>query len=90
MACTFCATGAQGFRRQLSAGEILAQVLTIGRIAAADAGGDAGAGLTNVVFMGMGRAAGELRRDARGAVAADRRRRLRYESAPDHRLERWG
>ena len=54
MACTFCATGAQGFRRQLSAGEILAQVLTIGRIASQDAGGDAGAGLTNVVFMGMG------------------------------------
>jgi 23S rRNA (adenine2503-C2)-methyltransferase len=51
MGCTFCATGAQGFRRQLSAGEILSQVLTMARVAASE--GD-GAGLTNVVFMGMG------------------------------------
>ncbi|MXY80317.1 MAG: 23S rRNA (adenine(2503)-C(2))-methyltransferase RlmN [Chloroflexi bacterium] len=51
MGCTFCATGAQGFRRQLSAGEILSQVLTMARVAARE--GD-GAGLTNVVFMGMG------------------------------------
>jgi len=70
MGCTFCATGAQGFRRQLSAGEILLQVLTIARIAAGEAvadsdsladesaaaaDGSAGpSGLTNVVFMGMG------------------------------------
>ena len=69
MGCTFCATGAQGFRRQLSAGEILLQVLTIARVASEDAGVEAGSSedassggasnqdgvaLTNVVFMGMG------------------------------------
>ena len=58
MGCTFCATGAQGFRRQLSVGEILLQVLTVARIASQDAAEPALDGssraLTNVVFMGMG------------------------------------
>lgn len=54
MGCSFCATGAQGFRRQLTAGEILLQVLTIARVASEDATESDGAGLTNVVFMGMG------------------------------------
>lgn len=49
MGCVFCATGAQGYRRQLSAGEILLQVLAQGRITAAE-----GSPLTNIVFMGMG------------------------------------
>ena len=44
--CAFCATGHQGFNRNLTAQEILAQVL----IASAEAPGD----ITNVVFMGMG------------------------------------
>jgi 23S rRNA (adenine2503-C2)-methyltransferase len=42
--CTFCATGQQGFRRQLGVGEIVAQVVAMARAAA----------ITNVVFMGMG------------------------------------
>jgi 23S rRNA (adenine2503-C2)-methyltransferase len=48
MDCSFCATGQQGFNRNLSAAEILGQVL----IAKAALGPDVA--LTNVVFMGMG------------------------------------
>ena len=49
MGCTFCATGAQGFRRQLSVGEVLVQALLARSWARAE-GGE----LTHVVFMGMG------------------------------------
>ncbi|HUI10749.1 MAG TPA: 23S rRNA (adenine(2503)-C(2))-methyltransferase RlmN [Bacteroidota bacterium] len=44
--CAFCATGTMGFRRNLSAGEIVGQVLA--------ASGEAERRITNVVFMGMG------------------------------------
>jgi len=44
--CSFCATGITGFQRNLSAGEIVDQVLTVSRAA--------GQSMTNVVFMGMG------------------------------------
>ncbi len=45
-ACAFCASGARGFTRQLSPGEITGQVLDLP---------DGGLGdLTNFVFMGMG------------------------------------
>ncbi len=44
--CVFCATGWMGFRRHLSVGEIVGQVTHIRR--AIDAG------ITNIVFMGMG------------------------------------
>ena len=44
--CAFCATGTMGFGRNLTAGEIVAQVL------AARSG--SGKRITNVVFMGMG------------------------------------
>lgn len=46
--CAFCATATLGFKRQLAAGEIVAQVL----LARAEAPPDAP--VTNVVFMGMG------------------------------------
>ena len=49
MGCTFCATGQAGFDRQLSAGEIIEQVVRAGRRARDD-----GRRLSNVVFMGMG------------------------------------
>ncbi|MCU0237395.1 MAG: 23S rRNA (adenine(2503)-C(2))-methyltransferase RlmN [Acidobacteria bacterium] len=48
LACAFCATGAMGFRRNLSAGEIVSQVLTLKKEL-----GDY-AGRINLVFMGMG------------------------------------
>ncbi|MDE3095037.1 MAG: 23S rRNA (adenine(2503)-C(2))-methyltransferase RlmN [Chloroflexota bacterium] len=50
MGCVFCATGQGGFERNLTAGEILAQVTGFAR-EQADAGKQP---LTNVVFMGMG------------------------------------
>ena len=48
-ACAFCATATMGFRRNLTAGEIVHQYL-VAREAATRAGMDA----SNVVFMGMG------------------------------------
>jgi 23S rRNA (adenine2503-C2)-methyltransferase len=50
MACTFCATGWSGYRRQLTAGEIVSQYRGARRWAVEH---DMGA-ITNVVFMGMG------------------------------------
>ncbi|MEL7450096.1 MAG: 23S rRNA (adenine(2503)-C(2))-methyltransferase RlmN [Pseudomonadota bacterium] len=50
--CTFCATGAQGFNRNLSAAEIVGQVWLAARTLEEKQPG--GRGITNVVFMGMG------------------------------------
>jgi 23S rRNA (adenine2503-C2)-methyltransferase len=47
--CPFCATGQGGFERDLTAGEIVAQVLHFGRQLKAQS-----ERVTNVVFMGMG------------------------------------
>ncbi len=47
--CEFCATGQMGFRRDLTSGEILTQVLHFERELQAQ-----GQRLSNVVFMGMG------------------------------------
>ena len=44
--CAFCATGTMGYLRNLTAGEILDQVLAVRRLT--------GKTITNVVFMGMG------------------------------------
>ncbi len=49
MGCVFCATGQMGFRRHLSAGEIVEQVLWFARELKANDDH-----LTNVVVMGMG------------------------------------
>jgi 23S rRNA (adenine2503-C2)-methyltransferase len=48
LACRFCATGAMGFRRDLTAGEMVTQVLTLKREL------DDYGGRLNLVFMGMG------------------------------------
>lgn len=48
LACSFCATGALGFRRNLRTGEIVDQVLRMRELL------PAGRTLTNVVYMGMG------------------------------------
>lgn len=51
MACRFCATGKLGFKRNLSAGELVGQVYFWNReLASAGSPG----GITNVVYMGMG------------------------------------
>jgi 23S rRNA (adenine2503-C2)-methyltransferase len=49
MGCVFCATGQMGFFRNLSAGEIVAQVVHFARELAAE-----GERVTNIVMMGMG------------------------------------
>ncbi|TAM88549.1 MAG: dual-specificity RNA methyltransferase RlmN [Jatrophihabitans sp.] len=53
MACPFCATGQGGLRRNLSAAEIVEQVVAAARTAAAGGFGEP-LRLSNVVFMGMG------------------------------------
>lgn len=49
--CSFCATGLGGWKRNLSVGEIVAQVMEITRRNRVE---DAEFAVTNVVFMGMG------------------------------------
>ncbi len=49
MNCAFCATGQMGFLRNLSAGEIVAQILFFARLLKKEGGK-----LTNIVVMGMG------------------------------------
>jgi len=48
--CTFCATGQMGFHRQMTTGEIVAQVVYYQRMFA----DEKDKAVTNVVFMGMG------------------------------------
>ncbi|HWV55982.1 MAG TPA: 23S rRNA (adenine(2503)-C(2))-methyltransferase RlmN [Longimicrobiales bacterium] len=50
MACVFCATGWSGYRRNLTAGEIVAQYRGAASWAAEHGLGE----ITNIVFMGMG------------------------------------
>ncbi len=57
MDCPFCATGRQGFNRNLSAAEIIGQVM----LARRELGGIDGPRITNVVFMGMGEPLANLR-----------------------------
>jgi len=60
IACPFCATGQQGFERNLTPGEIIDQVLYFARRLrdqGTEAGSDSGplaSPITNLVFMGMG------------------------------------
>lgn len=49
MGCVFCATGQMGFRRHLTSGEIVAQVMHYARLLK-----DEDLTVTNVVLMGMG------------------------------------
>jgi 23S rRNA (adenine2503-C2)-methyltransferase len=48
-ACAFCRTGSLGLTRNLTAGEIVDQLISMNRLLASS-----GAHITNVVFMGMG------------------------------------
>ena len=49
MGCVFCATGQMGFKRHLSCGEIVAQVIYYARLLKAE-----NTAITNIVVMGMG------------------------------------
>jgi len=80
--CSFCSTGQQGFNRNLSVAEIVGQVWLARRELERDIPPQARPAyskstehrlITNVVFMGMGRAAGQLsQRRARDAGPARR------------------
>lgn len=52
--CAFCATGAQGFNRNLSTAEIIGQVWHANQVLPRRDNDDADFAVTNVVFMGMG------------------------------------
>ncbi len=53
--CPFCATGQQGYERDLTAGEIVDQVLYFARYLKDGRAGEGGPErVTNIVFMGMG------------------------------------
>ncbi|HAV65208.1 MAG TPA: 23S rRNA (adenine(2503)-C(2))-methyltransferase RlmN [Verrucomicrobiales bacterium] len=56
--CRFCASGLEGWKRNLGVDEIVGQILAVERLAAAEAGGSSAPGnsraVTNLVFMGMG------------------------------------
>ena len=52
--CTFCATGTGGFKRNLSAGEIVDQALTVGEVAIKEKLLAPEGRISHVVFMGMG------------------------------------
>lgn len=54
--CSFCATGKQGFNRNLSVAEIIGQLWVANRALKRDPGDERGRKrvITNVVFMGMG------------------------------------
>ncbi|MBI2870050.1 MAG: 23S rRNA (adenine(2503)-C(2))-methyltransferase RlmN [Chloroflexi bacterium] len=52
--CTFCATGRQGFERNLRRGEIIDQALYFARRLKEPGKGSDAARITNLVFMGMG------------------------------------
>lgn len=54
ISCAFCATGDGGFRRNLAAGEILDQVLTVQETAHKEKLMKDGQRISHVVFMGMG------------------------------------
>ena len=49
MGCVFCATGQMGFKKHLTSGEIVAQVMFYARMLRAE-----GQAVTNIVVMGMG------------------------------------
>jgi 23S rRNA (adenine2503-C2)-methyltransferase len=52
--CPFCATGQQGFERNLTSGEIIDQVLYFARWLQDRSNGREGERIDNIVFMGMG------------------------------------
>jgi 23S rRNA (adenine2503-C2)-methyltransferase len=71
MGCTFCATASMGFHRQLSAGEIVGQVLSV----VAELGPRHPSELT-LVFMGMGEPLHNLPQVARAVAVLCHRRGL--------------
>ena len=77
--CAFCATGAQGFNRNLSCDEIIGQVMHANRHLPLRTSGKPA--VTNVVFMGMGEPPGKLSQPGAGTGFTDFRLRLRLVTA---------
>jgi 23S rRNA (adenine2503-C2)-methyltransferase len=103
MGCPFCATGQAGFRRQLTAGEVVRQVvvadaaLRSGVIGAEHLPDGAPDHVTNVVFMGMGEPLANLPatlatvrwlHDPEGFPVGARHHRLDRRAGPGHRQAR--
>ncbi len=75
--CAFCATGAMGFGRNLTPGEIVGQILAVA--------GDQGIApreLRNLVFMGMGEPLLNYDHTIAGRQASAAPARTRHEQAP--------
>ena len=90
MACPFCATGQGGLQRNMSAAEIVEQVVAGARsLARGEVPGGPGR-VSNVVFMGMG----EPMANYKAVIGAVRRltdtsaRRARHVGARHHRVHR--
>ena len=81
LACRFCATGAMGFRRNLSAGEMVTQVLTLKKEL-----GDY-AGKLNLVFMGMGEPLLNYENLARALRTISEPRRAEHLAPPRHGID---
>jgi 23S rRNA (adenine2503-C2)-methyltransferase len=94
MGCPFCATGQAGFRRQLTAGEVVRQVvvadaaLRSGVIGAEHLPTGAPDHVTNVVFMGMGEPLANLSGDAGHGPLAARPGGVPPVGSPHHGLDR--
>lgn len=54
LGCVFCATGQMGFKRHLTSGEIVAQVMYYARMLHDPSTGSGSEKVTNIVLMGMG------------------------------------
>ena len=83
MGCVFCATGQMGFLRNLSPGEIVAQVMTFARRLGAE-----GERLTNIVVMGMGEPFHNYDATLAALDRLERPHRIRFRRAPHDDLDR--
>ena len=80
--CAFCATGAQGFNRNLDTAEILSQVWHANSVLPPRDNGEPA--VTNVVFMGMGEPLANYRNVVPVLEIADLGLCLRTVSPPRH------
>ena len=79
MGCIFCMTGRQGFQGNLSAGEILNQIVSLPETAS----------LTNYVFMGMGEPLANTENILKSRGNSYLRLCLRHQSLPHHNFYNW-
>lgn len=85
MGCTFCSTGTMGFIRNMTAGEILSQVL-VARMRLGDNRIDHPI-IRNLVFMGMGEPLLNLRETTRALEMLERRQGDGFLPPPHYRFD---